>query len=221
MTAATLRGARSTGRKRLQAVAHETRRWPGNRHRPILVAQSQRYFTSTRTTPYSSSSLPFGTILPRARRRMKADENGASSVSFDACMAPSIRRTAIYENSARLFFVRLLDSTQVAIEVGRERMGTDKRPGTINLTRTGRQVAFSGQRRCRTHGGEHQGRHCRRCQGVPSRSGEGGGDCRHPVWRVACWNRIRLPERRPHRPCAGGELAVADRYPTSTAAGNA
>ena len=42
--------------------------------------------------------------------------------------------TAIYENSARLFFVRLLDSTQVAIEVGRERMGTDKRPGTIDLT---------------------------------------------------------------------------------------
>jgi hypothetical protein len=48
------------------------------------------------------------------------------------------------------YYVRLLDSTRVAIEVGRERMGTDKRPGTIELTRQGRRLRFSvkdGRRR--------------------------------------------------------------------------
>jgi hypothetical protein len=33
-----------------------------------------------------------------------------------------------YENKAQLYFARLLDSTRVAIEVGRERMGTDNAP---------------------------------------------------------------------------------------------
>ena len=46
-------------------------------------------------------------------------------------------------NHARLFFVRLLDSTRVAIEVGRERMGTDKRPGTIDVVDTARSVSFA------------------------------------------------------------------------------
>ena len=58
-------------------------------------------------------------------------------------MAPLIRERKLYENKARLYFARLLDSTRVAIEVGRERMGTDKRPGTIELTRAGSQLAFS------------------------------------------------------------------------------
>jgi hypothetical protein len=73
---------------------------------------------------------------------IRADENGASSVlcmldgRFDA-------ERRLYENKAQLYYVRLLDSTQVAIEVGRERMGTDKRPGTIQLTQEGRQLRFS------------------------------------------------------------------------------
>lgn len=63
-----------------------------------------------------------------------ADANGASSAlamfdgSFDAARGA-------YENRAQLFLVRLLDTTQVAIDVGRERMGTDKRPGYVDMMR--------------------------------------------------------------------------------------
>ena len=47
---------------------------------------------------------------------------------FDGAFDPTER----YARTERaLFYARLLDSTRVAIEVGRERMGTDKRPGTI------------------------------------------------------------------------------------------
>jgi hypothetical protein len=73
---------------------------------------------------------------------IRADESGASCVlpmlggAFDA-------RTATCQIAARLFFFRLLDTTQVAIEVGRERMGTDKRPGSIELTRRARQLTVS------------------------------------------------------------------------------
>ena len=48
----------------------------------------------------------------------------------------------IYENKARFYYERLLDSTGVAVEVGRERMGTDKRFGTIRLTRQGQRLGF-------------------------------------------------------------------------------
>ena len=44
---------------------------------------------------------------------------------------------------ASLYYHRLLDSTPVAIEVGRERMGTDKRPGSISMTRTGQRLGFA------------------------------------------------------------------------------
>ena len=57
--------------------------------------------------------------------------------------ACSIRPSGVYENQVRLFYVRLLDSTKIAIDVGRERMGTDKRPGTIQLSRHGKQRSFS------------------------------------------------------------------------------
>ena len=42
---------------------------------------------------------------------------------------PSTQRLRCTRTERRLFLVRLLDTTQVAIDVGRERMGTDKRPG--------------------------------------------------------------------------------------------
>jgi truncated hemoglobin YjbI len=42
-----------------------------------------------------------------------------------------------------LFLFRLLDSTQVAIDVGRERMGTDKRPGAIDVRTEGNRVRVS------------------------------------------------------------------------------
>ena len=79
---------------------------------------------------------------PASQASIKADDNGASSV-LSALQGSFNPATAMYENSARLFYIRLLDSTRVAIEVGRERMGTDKRPGTIELTHTGRQVGVS------------------------------------------------------------------------------
>ena len=47
---------------------------------------------------------------------------------FDGSFDPA---TAVYQNRARLFLVRLLDTTQVAIDVGRERMGTDNAPGPL------------------------------------------------------------------------------------------
>jgi hypothetical protein len=70
------------------------------------------------------------------------DESGVSAVlsMLDGRFDPARR---IYENKARLYFARLLDSTRIAIDVGRERMGTDKRPGTIDLTSTGKRLTFS------------------------------------------------------------------------------
>lgn len=71
-----------------------------------------------------------------------ADTNGASSAvamawgRYDEC-------TGRYENRARLYYARLLDSTRIAIDVGRERMGTDKRPGTVQLKEEGGRVVYS------------------------------------------------------------------------------
>ncbi len=79
---------------------------------------------------------------PAGQASIRADANGASSAlvmldgSFDAA-------AGVYENRARLFLVRLLDTTQVAIDVGRERMGTDKRPGTVDMARSGRRLRVS------------------------------------------------------------------------------
>jgi len=72
---------------------------------------------------------------------IKADENGASSV-LSVLDLSRYAAEGVYENKARFFYVRLLDSTQVAIEVGRERMGTDKRFGTIRLTHEGQRLGF-------------------------------------------------------------------------------
>jgi hypothetical protein len=79
---------------------------------------------------------------PANQACIAADDNGASSAlaMFDGAFDSA---KAVYENRVRLFYIRLLDSTQIAIEVGRERMGTDKRPGTIQLTRDGKQRSFS------------------------------------------------------------------------------
>jgi hypothetical protein len=73
---------------------------------------------------------------------LRADGSGASCVLpiVDGCYDAAQGR---YTNRARLFYLRLLDSTQVAIDVGRERMGTDKRPGTIDRSRSGNHVVFS------------------------------------------------------------------------------
>lgn len=101
--------------------------------------------TDTSLRPYNAMFIIVAAVpvdAPACESSFAADPNGASSVlsMFDGRFDPT---TGAYENRARLWYVRLLDSTQVAIDVGRERMGTDKRPGTIELTRTGEQLKFS------------------------------------------------------------------------------
>jgi hypothetical protein len=101
--------------------------------------------SDTSLRPYNAMFIIVAAVpdhTPASQACITADGNGASSVlsMFDGSFDPA---KALYENKARLYYVRLLDSTRVAIEVGRERMGTDKRPGTIELTQQGRQLAFS------------------------------------------------------------------------------
>lgn len=99
----------------------------------------------TSLQPYDAAfvivaAVPEGPVDTHAR--WPAHRNGASCLlamtegSFDA----EARR---YHNRTRLFYVRLLDSTRVAIEVGRERMGTDKRPGRVELLRQGARRLFT------------------------------------------------------------------------------
>ena len=101
--------------------------------------------TDTSLRPYNAMFLIVVAVkdsTPAHQATIIGDANGASSIltMFDGSFD---RVTNIYENRALLFYVRLLDSTRTAIEVGRERMGTDKRPGTIEVARRGRQLTFS------------------------------------------------------------------------------
>ena len=101
-------------------------------------------FTDTSIGPYSAMFIVVAAVpdVPSSQSSIRADASGASSAlvmldgSFDAA-------AAVYENRARLFLVRLIDSTQVAIDVGRERMGTDKRLGTVDVNRSGRRLRVS------------------------------------------------------------------------------
>ena len=101
--------------------------------------------TDTSLRPYNAMFVIVAAVrddTPASEACIQADENGASSVlsMFDGRFDPTRRA---YENKAQLYFARLLDSTRVAIEVGRERMGTDKRPGTIEVRHEGQQRTFS------------------------------------------------------------------------------
>ena len=121
-----------------------TLKYPGGRQTAVAQLWSSR-FTDTSIRPYSAMFIVVIAVpddAPQGQASIKADPNGASSVlvMFDGSFDPA---TAVYENKARLFLVRLLDTTQVAIDVGRERMGTDKRPGTIDMTRNGRRLRLS------------------------------------------------------------------------------
>ncbi len=114
--------------------------------REAAVAQFWSHLLSdTSLRPYNAAFLivvavPDGT--PAGDACLRGDDSGVSSVlpmlagSYDAA-------GGTYLNGARLFYVRLLDSTQVAIDVGRERMGTDKRPGMIDRSRSGSRLMFS------------------------------------------------------------------------------
>jgi hypothetical protein len=117
---------------------------PDGRESAVVQFWSHQ-LTDTSIKPYNAMFIIVAAVpddAPACESSFKADANGVSSVlsMFDGRVDPI---TGIYQNRARLWYVRLLDSTQVAIDVGRERMGTDKRPGTIELTRTGEQLRFS------------------------------------------------------------------------------
>ena len=127
----------------------------GSGYRPItlkyadgrLAAVAQLWlskFTDTSIRPYAAMFIVVPAVADNAlesQASLRAASNGASSVfvMLDGSFDPA---TAVYENNARTYMFRLLDTTQVAIDVGRERMGTDKRPGTIDLTYDGRQPAY-------------------------------------------------------------------------------
>jgi hypothetical protein len=111
--------------------------------RQTAVAQvwSNR-FSDTTIGPYSAMFIVIMVVAddaPAGRSSIRADSNGASSVlvMLDGSFDPA---TKVYANTARMFQVRLLDTTRIAIDVGRERMGTDKRPGTVDMARNGRQL---------------------------------------------------------------------------------
>lgn len=114
--------------------------------REVAIAQFWAHeLTDTSLLPYNAAFVIVAAVPDDAaveQTCLVADENGASSVlsMLDGAFDPA---TAVYENRARLFFLRLFDSTRVAVEVGRERMGTDKRPGTIQLARDGKRRSFS------------------------------------------------------------------------------
>ena len=120
-----------------------TLRYADGRETAIAQLWSHQ-LTDTSLWPYNAMFIVAAVVpddTPAYQTSLKADENGASSVlsMLDGCSDPARR---VYENRARLYFARLLDSTRVAIDVGRERMGTDKRPGTIELTSAGEQRTF-------------------------------------------------------------------------------
>lgn len=121
-----------------------TLRNPDGRETAVAQLWSSK-FTDTTIGPYGAMfivviAVPYA--APANQTSLTADPNGASSVlvMLDGAYDPA---SCVYQNRALLFLVRLLDTTQVAIDVGRERMGTDKRPGTIDMTRTGRRLRIS------------------------------------------------------------------------------
>jgi len=118
-----------------------TLRYADGKQTAVAQVWSNR-FTDTTIGPYSAMFIVVMVVAddaPAGRSFIRADSNGASSVlvMLDGSFDPD---TKVYENTARMFQVRLLDTTQIAIDVGRERMGTDKRPGTLDMTRSGRRL---------------------------------------------------------------------------------
>lgn len=120
---------------------HLTLRYPDGRETvPVQIWAQKLGDTSLR--PYDSMFIVIPAVpegAPTNRSVIVADANGLSSVltMLNGHYDPA---HACYENDAHLYFVRLYDSTQVAIDVGRERMGTDKRPGSVELTPSGRAL---------------------------------------------------------------------------------
>jgi hypothetical protein len=115
--------------------------YPGGQRRAIAQLWVSR-FTETSIQPYNAMFIVAMAVpedAPETDASLSGDPSGVSSalVMLDGTYDPA---RAVYENRRRLFLVRLLDTTQVAIDVGRERMGTDKRRGIIELSREGRRL---------------------------------------------------------------------------------
>jgi cytochrome P450 len=114
--------------------------------RRVAIAQLwSNKFTDTSIRPYAAVFIVVAAVAdnaPESQACLRAASNGASSVlamlhgSFDPA-------TMVYENEARMYMFRLLDTTQVAIDVGRERMGTDKRPGIVEMACNARRFRLS------------------------------------------------------------------------------
>lgn len=137
-------------------VAQVTEELAGSGHKPVLLNYPNgrqtavvqvwaNKLTDTSLRPYNSMFIVIPAVpqdTPDRLATLCADGNGASSVlsmlhgSYDA-------GTGVYENTARLYFVRLFDSTQIAIDVGRERMGTDKRAGNTEIRWEGSLIDLS------------------------------------------------------------------------------
>lgn len=121
-----------------------TLKYADGRH-PAIAQLWVNRFTDTSIQPYAAMFIVVAAVVddaPESQVSISADSNGASSVlvMLDGSFDPA---TVVYENKARMYMFRLLDTTQVAIDVGRERMGTDKRPGTIDMACDGRRLRLS------------------------------------------------------------------------------
>lgn len=100
-------------------------------------------FTDCTIGPYSALFIVVAAVpIVASSDTYGADPSGAFSVlpmvdgRFDAT-------SGTYRNRARIFLVRLLDTTDAAIDVGRERMGTDKRPASIDFSRDDQQLRIA------------------------------------------------------------------------------
>jgi cytochrome P450 len=121
-----------------------TLKYPDGRQTAVAQLWSNK-FTDTSIRPYAAMFIVVAAVAdnaPESQASLRAASNDASSVlvMLDGSFDPA---TMVYENTARIYMFRLLDTTKVAIDVGRERMGTDKRPGTIDMTYDGRRVRLS------------------------------------------------------------------------------
>ena len=207
VAARTAKSWQTSGYKPMTMKAARTAEKPRSRNSGRTSSPTLRFI---HTMPCSSSSSPFATIFRHTRRASKPTGMG-HRVCSRCSMAPLIRQRQLYENKARLYFARLLDSTRVAIEVGRERMGTDKRPGTIELTRAGRQLAFSIK--------DNDRNAVAKITFVPvddpaaylPEVAKAAATAGTPFREFPPGNRICLSGRRPYRQGAGRELAVANR----------
>jgi len=114
--------------------------------RQTAVAQFWTHtLTDTSLHPYDAMFIVVAAVPESSgpsQQILRAHENGVSSL-LSMLYGTHTADLRTYTNHARLFFIRLLDSTKLAIEIGRERMGTDKRPGTVEIVDTARSVSFA------------------------------------------------------------------------------